>query len=170
MTAYKILGIDPGVAAAGWCLLAVRDTEIVYEASGVWKTPDKDREGQKLSVWQRAALLVSQMCETFAEHGIAGRDVVAAVESPSYGSKYCSHNVSFCAGLLSSVFNQFGVRNVSDVAAAGWKRKLCGKTDASKKETKLAAAEKLGDDRLASVSADESDAIGIALWRAQRTS
>ena len=162
-----ILGIDPGVASAGWCLLSLQNEAFIYEASGVWRTPDKDKTGGKLSLWQRAVLLVSQMEDTFAEHGIAGSGVAAAVESPSYGSKYCSHNVSFCAGLLSSVFSQFGVRNVSDVAAAGWKRKLCGKTSASKKETKLAVSERLGDSKLADVSADEADAIGIALWRAE---
>lgn len=42
---------------------------------------------------------------------------------------------------------------------------MCGKTDASKTETKIAVAEKLGDSKLASVSADEADAIGVALWK-----
>ena len=50
------------------------------------------------------------------------------------------------------------------LAVAVWQRKLCGRTDASKKEVKIAIAEKLGNSNLASVSADEADAIGIALW------
>lgn len=58
MKTYKVLGIDPGIANTGLCIVKASSTAYSVEAAELVKTPSKDETGKRLDTIHEAITLL----------------------------------------------------------------------------------------------------------------
>ena len=167
-----ILGIDPGMSRCGWAMLSYdRDdptAKPVWLASGVWETAHSKGE----SIWARSIDLSGQIAETLADIPRHQPDRPAAisraaVETPAYGSRHSSHNVSHCRGILSLSCALRQIYDIIDITPTELKRRVLGsrKTGMAKhdkQDVKAKLPELIDNVVWQTRWLDESDALAVA--------
>ena len=167
-----ILGIDPGMARCGWALLSYdRDdptAKPTYLSSGVWETAHSKGE----SVWRRSTDLMAAISVCILDWhfllGIPDSDLLrmrAAIETPAYGSKHSSHNVSHCRGILAAKLETEGITDIIDITPTELKRRVLGSRKQGKhdkQDVKDKLPELIDDVDWQTRWPDESDALAVA--------
>ncbi len=148
----KILGIDPGMAIVGYCILDFDGKNIVLEHSGSIQTEKGQKEGARLlEIFNDLNFIVEKY-----------RPDVCAIEKLFFFRNYTTvMPVAHARGVILTVLAKYDIP-VYEYTPIEVKKTLTGYGRASKKEVEQMVKISLGCDKLPKLD-DTVDAIAIAI-------
>jgi crossover junction endodeoxyribonuclease RuvC len=149
-----VLGVDPGTRVVGWAVLEPQVQGVWRVASGVWRLG-----GSEIALPQRLHRLCSALSETLRAHAPAR----VALEAAFFGRNARSAlRIGEARGVVMMAAAAAGLP-VEEIPPATVKRRVTGAGAATKEQVERLVRVHLGQPDLQFDSADESDAIAVAL-------
>lgn len=156
----KILGIDPGMAIVGYCILDYDGKNIILEHSGSIQTSKDEKEGERLfEIFNDLKIIIEKY-----------KPDVCAIEKLFFFRNYTTvMPVAHARGVILLVLEQFKIP-VYEYTPIEVKQVLTGYGRATKKEVEQMVKISLGVEKLPKLD-DTIDSIAIAICytRSQRS-
>jgi len=153
-----ILGIDPGLQKTGWGVIAQNGNALRFVASGLIKTDSKIDLGERLTI------LHKELCAVIESH----KPQSAAIEETFVNRNPASAlKLGQARGVLMAVPGLYGLP-VAEYSANKIKKSIVGAGHAAKEQ--MSAMIKTLLPACGQISADEADALAVAITHAHYTS
>ncbi len=150
----RVLGVDPGTRVVGWAVLEPQVRGVWRVASGIWRLG-----GSETALPLRLHRLCIALSETLRVHA----PVRVALESAFFGRNARSAlRIGEARGVVMMAAAAAGLP-VEEIPPATVKRRIAGAGAATKEQVERLVRVHLGQPDLQFDSADESDAVAVAL-------